>query len=48
MPAPNWVPQTGTVLDHESGWRIEVIEGTERQVTRLLLHPPVHPDTSED
>jgi len=42
------VPQTGTVLDHESGWRIEVIEGTERQVTRLLLHPPVHPDTSED
>lgn len=34
------VPQTGTVLDHDSGWRIEVIEGTERQVTRLRLHPP--------
>jgi len=34
------VPQTGTVLDHESGWRIEVIEGNERQVTRLRLHPP--------
>ncbi len=35
------VPQTGTILDHDSGWRIEVIEGTERQVTRLRLHPPV-------
>ena len=34
------VPQKGTVLDHESGWRIEVIDGTERQVTRLRLHPP--------
>jgi magnesium and cobalt transporter len=34
------VPQTGTVLDHDSGWKIEVIEGTERQVTRLRLHPP--------
>ena len=34
------VPQTGAVLDHLSGWRIEVIEGTERQVTRLRLHPP--------
>jgi magnesium and cobalt transporter len=28
------------VLDHESGWRIEVIDGNERHVTRLRLHPP--------
>ena len=34
------VPQPGTILDHESGWRIEVTEGNERHVTRLRLHPP--------
>lgn len=34
------VPQVGTVLVHESGWRIEVIDGNERHVTRLRLHPP--------
>lgn len=41
------VPQTGTVLDHESGWKIEVVEGNERQVTRLRLHPP-QPVASDD
>lgn len=34
------VPQVGTILDHESGWRIEVTDGNERHVTRLRLHPP--------
>ncbi len=34
------VPQVGTILEHESGWRIEVTEGNERHVTRLRLHPP--------
>ncbi len=34
------VPQPGTILEHESGWRIEVTEGNERHVTRLRLHPP--------
>ena len=34
------VPQVGTVLRHESGWRIEVIDGNERHVTRLRLHSP--------
>jgi CBS domain containing-hemolysin-like protein len=34
------VPEVGTILDHTSGWRIEVIEGNERHVTRLRLHPP--------
>ena len=42
------VPQTGTILDHESGWKIEVIEGTERQVTRLRLHPPVATDGEDE
>jgi len=35
------VPEVGTILDHESGWRIEVTEGNERHVTRLRLHPPI-------
>ncbi|MDE8650371.1 hemolysin family protein [Novosphingobium album (ex Liu et al. 2023)] len=34
------VPEVGTILDHESGWRIEVTGGNERHVTRLRLHPP--------
>jgi CBS domain containing-hemolysin-like protein len=34
------VPPIGTVLDHESGWRIEVTGGNEKHVTRLRLHPP--------
>lgn len=34
------VPPVGSFVDHESGWRIEVTEGNERQVTRLRLHPP--------
>jgi len=34
------VPEVGAILDHESGWRIEVTEGNERHVTRLRLHPP--------
>ncbi len=34
------VPPVGTILDHESGWRIEVTAGNERHVTRLRLHPP--------
>lgn len=34
------VPQVGAILLHESGWRIEIIQGNERHVTRLRLHPP--------
>ena len=34
------VPSVGTVLDHPSGWKIEVTAGDERHVTRLRLHPP--------
>lgn len=35
------VPQVGTVLEHSSGWRIEVTAGDETHVTRLRLHPPL-------
>ena len=34
------VPPVGTVLQHASGWSIEIIAGDERHVTRLRLHPP--------
>jgi magnesium and cobalt transporter len=34
------VPQIGECLRHESGWRIEVIDGDTRIVTRVRLHPP--------
>jgi CBS domain containing-hemolysin-like protein len=35
------VPEVGTILEHDSGWRLEVTQGNERHVTRLRLHPPV-------
>lgn len=35
------VPAVGQILEHESGWRLEVTQGNERHVTRLRLHPPV-------
>ncbi len=35
------VPPVGAMLEHPSGWRIEVIAGDETHVTRLRLHPPV-------
>ncbi len=42
------VPPVGTVLDHGSGWRIEVTAGNEKHVTRLRLHPPRNTKDSED
>ena len=34
------VPQPGEILDHDSGWRIEITQGDTRRATRLRLHPP--------
>jgi CBS domain containing-hemolysin-like protein len=34
------VPQSGEVLEHPSGWRLEVTGSDPRRVTRLRLHPP--------
>ncbi|WFL76567.1 hemolysin family protein [Altererythrobacter arenosus] len=34
------VPDVGTILEHKSGWRIEVTAGDETHVTRLRLHQP--------
>lgn len=35
------IPQPGEVLEHPSGWKLEVTEGDSRKVTRLRLHAPV-------
>lgn len=37
------VPPVGAVLSHDSGWKIEVIAGDDKHVTRLRLHPPAAP-----
>jgi CBS domain containing-hemolysin-like protein len=42
------VPEVGSILEHKSGWRIEVTAGNERHVTRLRLHAPsVHEDAED-
>jgi CBS domain containing-hemolysin-like protein len=35
------VPQIGEILTHDSGWRIEVVDGDTKRATRLRLHAPV-------
>ena len=42
------VPPVGRVLEHDSGWRIEVTAGDERRLTRLRLHAPVPAIPEED
>ncbi len=42
------VPSPGAMLHHASGWKLEVIAGDEKRVTRLRLHPPLPPSESED
>ncbi|MCJ2184018.1 hemolysin family protein [Novosphingobium sp. 1949] len=42
------VPHVGTVLEHKSGWRIEITDGNERHVTRLRLHPPLEQAVREE
>jgi CBS domain containing-hemolysin-like protein len=34
------VPTPGEIVEHASGWRIEVTEGDARHVTRVRLHAP--------
>lgn len=34
------VPQPGEIIEHDSGWRLEITEGDTKRVTRLRLHPP--------
>ena len=39
------VPQCGEIIEHPSGWRLEVTECEPRRVTRLRLHPPEDMET---
>lgn len=38
------VPVQGDMLEHPSGWQLEVTEGDSKRVTRLKLHPPSDDD----
>lgn len=41
------VPAVGECLDHPSGWRLEVVDGDSRKVTRLRLHAPAEGEAAE-
>src|SRR5918997_1531762 len=41
------VPQAGEIVEHPSGWRLEVTESDIRRVTRLRLHAPEEGALSE-
>jgi len=42
------VPEVGEVLEHASGWKLEVIAGDERHVERIRLHPPADEPAADD
>ncbi len=42
------VPQIGEVVEHPSGWRLEVTDGDAKRVARLRLHPPSRDQAIED
>jgi CBS domain containing-hemolysin-like protein len=41
------VPQQGEIVEHPSGWRLEVTDSDTRRVTRLRLHAPEETALSE-
>ncbi|MEL6876302.1 MAG: hemolysin family protein [Pseudomonadota bacterium] len=42
------IPEAGEVLDHPSGWQLEVIEADDRRVRRLKLRPPKDGEHKDD
>ena len=40
------VPQQGEIVEHPSGWRLEITEGDARRVNRMRLHAP--PETATE
>lgn len=42
------LPQIGQIVEHPSGWRIEITDADERRVKKLLLHPPVADERGEE
>jgi CBS domain containing-hemolysin-like protein len=41
------VPQQGEIVEHPSGWRLEITDGDARRVNRLRLHAPEETALSE-
>ena len=41
------VPQQGEIVEHPSGWRLEVTDSDSRRVTRLRLHAPEERELTE-
>jgi CBS domain containing-hemolysin-like protein len=41
------VPQAGEIVQHPSGWRLEITDADPRRVARLRLHPPVDAPVEE-
>ena len=42
------VPSPGECLEHESGWKLEIVEADPKRVTRLRLHPPAQIAEAEE
>jgi CBS domain containing-hemolysin-like protein len=42
------VPPIGQIVEHPSGWRLEIADADERRVKKLLLHPPAGRSPEED
>jgi CBS domain containing-hemolysin-like protein len=42
------VPQAGEIVEHPSGWRLEICEADERRVRKMLLHPPMMAPEPQD
>ncbi|MEH6757747.1 MAG: hemolysin family protein [Parasphingorhabdus sp.] len=40
------IPKTGEMLEHPSGWYLEILEADDRRVTKLRLLPPRHKMTA--
>jgi CBS domain containing-hemolysin-like protein len=42
------VPAIGQIVEHPSGWRLEIADADERRVKKLLLHPPATEEKAEE
>ena len=42
------VPEAGECLEHESGWKLEIVEADPKRVTKLRLHPPAEKVLTEE
>ncbi len=42
------VPAAGECLEHDSGWKLEIVEADPKRVTKLRLHPPAEKALAEE